>query len=117
MTTDLNLEAIADELHRSRHSDAEMADLARRYMRKLIDAVLELQAMVEESLPEPDCYGNYRLPCGSYIFKSNLNGKWVAANRKIGGAILDDDNVKYFNTPLEAARALAAMGEGPGATI
>ena len=64
----------------------------------------------------PQTNGMYRFADGTELYPAILRrGRWLAY-RKTGGPIRDrfGDRV-YFNTPDEAARALAALGEGPGA--
>lgn len=117
-----------------------MADLSRRYMRKLIDTIYELQEIVNQEeeranergrrlaevtapapsppeivLPEPTRAGVYWFEDGSAVFPSgyrkfsacHANGKNLRSTNKKLDAV--------FDSPLDAARALAAIGEGPGA--
>jgi hypothetical protein len=57
-------------------------------------------------LPEPDRYGWYRYPDGSEIWESRP-GRWAAYRRG------QDNSILCFDSPEDAARALAITGEGP----
>lgn len=76
-------------------------------------------------LPEPDCLGVYTYPDGSDIFRSDgasLNGslkmagkseKWCARWADHSFLTSDNDQRSYFDSPEDAAMALAMGGEGP----
>lgn len=106
-----NVQKLIDEIDRLEH-ELEKASVARMSMLLSPD---EKPGEAEIVLPEPvtkhlgtDEYREWNFPDGSYISES----VFVAGKFHVN----PNDGI-YHNTPHAAARALAALGKGPGAAI
>jgi hypothetical protein len=70
--------------------------------------------MTTPPLPAPDRHGCYRFPDGAMVIPSLLlPGTWLAV--RPGGTVLrgGPDRAGHWDSPGEAAAALADCGEGP----
>ena len=120
MTNEKTIDACRDAFNAARKTTAYEAwalhyglwllDLAEDGARLRADGELPLAGEAEIVLPEPDEYGRYVWPDEHFVDPSCIqHGMWYHS--------ADEPNftTTYYDTPHAAARALAALGKGPGA--